>query len=137
MTRKELWMETTYPFPLCLYYLEDRPHEKNPFLLFSHLLKLRPEDIIKTEQQVPPCLKWVICILKYLWILGDDFSKGFKLLPGKITFGICFTVCFTRIAYITRKICQVIMPSWDFQRCRPIYLLQLCACPREPLGIDT
>lgn len=79
----------------CLKFLpvpEDRAHQKSTFLLFSNLLKLRPEDIIKTEQQVPPCLKCVICISKYLWILGDDFSNGFKLLPGKITFGICFTL---------------------------------------------
>lgn len=41
-----------------------------------------------------------MCISKHLWILGnDDFSKGFKLLPGTITFEICLTVCFTRIAF--------------------------------------
>lgn len=65
------------------------------FLIY---FKLELEDIIKAELQVLPCLKWAICMSKYLWILGDDFSKGFKLPPGKITFWIFFTVCFTRIA---------------------------------------
>ena len=53
MNRKELQMDTTYYFSLRLYYLEDRAPENNPFLLFSHLLKMKPDDVIKAEQQGP------------------------------------------------------------------------------------
>lgn len=98
MARKPLWMDTNQHSPSAFITLRAELIKRTPSFCSLIYLKLKPEDIIKAEQQVSPCLKWAICILKYVWILGDDFSKGYKLFPGKTTFGICFTVCFTRIA---------------------------------------